>query len=92
MAGSNEVAKLVEGISATGVQAVLEAILEIVKRGEDVNVKGFGTFSKKHKEARMGRNPATGEEVQISAKDVLHFKPSKLITFEVPKKTNRSRN
>lgn len=91
MAGSIDVAKLVHGVTASGVQDVLEAILDIVKRGEDVSIKGFGTFSKKHKEARMGRNPATGKEISISAKDVLHFKPSKLIDFQLSPKTNRSR-
>lgn len=91
MAGSVDVAKLVEGVTSTGVQAVLEAIITIVKTGEDVNIKGVGTFSKKLVEARIGRNPATGETINIPAKNKIHFKPSKMISFDPPAKTTNRR-
>jgi nucleoid DNA-binding protein len=80
MAGANDVAKKA-GTKSDVVQDVLNAIVEITKSGEDVNIKGFGTFSKKHKEARNGRNPQTGAAIQIEAKDVFSFKASKSIDF-----------
>ena len=52
-------------------------IKECVKKGEDVKLVGFGTFSKTDRKARMGRNPKTGAEIQIPACSVPKFKPGK---------------
>ena len=60
--------------------AVVESLLEIIKgalsRGEDVLVSGFGKFCVKCKDARKGRNPATGEEAILPARRVVTFKCS----------------
>lgn len=45
--------------------------------GRKVNITGFGSFSTKHRSARQGRNPATGETIQIAAKEYPHFSASK---------------
>lgn len=45
--------------------------------GRKVNITGFGSFSTKHRSARQGRNPATGETIQIPAKRYAHFSASK---------------
>lgn len=61
-----------EGAVAT----VLDAIAEGVKRDGTVQIIGFGTFKVKERAARMGRNPKTGEEMQIKASKNIGFKPS----------------
>ena len=56
------------------VDTVLEAIAESLAKEEDVRIAGFGTFRTKHRAARTGRNPATGESVQIPASKIPTFK------------------
>ncbi|MFP5298784.1 MAG: HU family DNA-binding protein [Actinomycetota bacterium] len=46
-----------------------------VKSGNKVSLPGFGTFEKRHRNARTGRNPQTGETIQVAAADVPAFKP-----------------
>jgi DNA-binding protein HU-beta len=76
MAGVNDIVKA-SGVSSGNIKLVTDAILTLVKTGQDVRIQGFGTFSKLHKDERAGRNPSTGEALTIAAKDVLKFKPSK---------------
>jgi DNA-binding protein HU-beta len=59
--------------AAGAVDAVLETIEEALKRGSDVTFSGFGKFSVSQRGAREGRNPATGEKIQISASRVPKF-------------------
>ena len=59
------------------VEAVFDEIIDALGRGDRVEIRGFGAFSVLHKEARTGRNPRTGEPVQIDAKNVVHFKAGK---------------
>jgi len=54
--------------------ATLEAIAEALVKGENVQLIGFGTFSVSERAARTGRNPQTGKELKISAKNVARFK------------------
>jgi len=61
------------------VTATLDAIMETLGNQEDVKLVGFGSFFIKKKEARIGRNPSTGEEVQVPEKMTVRFKPGKLI-------------
>lgn len=71
----------VAGISTAKAAAVIDATLaEIIRatgEGASVQLQGFGTFSARHRAARMGRNPRTGEPVEIAASTALGFKPSK---------------
>ena len=60
----------------TAVAAVLSSIADGVRADGNVQVIGFGTFKKKHRAARMGRNPKTGEQMQISASTSVGFSPS----------------
>ena len=50
-----------------------------LKQGDPVNISGFGSFKVVQRKARKGRNPRTGEEVQIPASKVVKFKPSKAL-------------
>lgn len=56
---------------------VLEDIAHALKQGDRVNISGFGTFSAATREARTGRNPKTGEAIQIAASRSAKFKPGK---------------
>lgn len=59
------------------VSALFAAIKRETEAGKKVRIHGFGTFHVAHKEARKGRNPANGAEIDIPAKDVLVFKATK---------------
>jgi DNA-binding protein HU-beta len=59
------------------VDTVLETIAEALQRGEKVSLIGFGNFEVRERAARTGRNPQTGEEIQIQASRVPAFKPGK---------------
>ena len=54
--------------------SALDSIKKAVKKGDDVTLVGFGTFTKAKRKARMGRNPQTGKEIKIAAKKVVRFK------------------
>ncbi|MCA1952586.1 MAG: integration host factor subunit beta [Hyphomicrobiales bacterium] len=59
------------------VNAILDEITDALRRGDRVELRGFGTFSIKAREARQGRNPRTGEKVPVSSKVVPYFKSGK---------------
>ena len=59
--------------------AVLEAITDALVAGEEVKISGFGTFSISERAAREGRNPATGETIQIAASKSPKFKAAKAL-------------
>lgn len=65
--------------SAVGamLDATLGAITDAVKNDDKVQLTGFGTFERRHRKARVGRNPQTGDEVQIKAANVPAFKAGK---------------
>ncbi len=63
----------VERIVAT----VFDEISEALSRGDRVELRGFGAFSVKHREARLGRNPRTGTTVKVSEKHIPFFKTGK---------------
>lgn len=65
----------VERIVAT----IFDEITDALARGERVELRGFGAFSVKRRDARTGRNPRTGESVEVDAKAVPFFKTGKLL-------------
>lgn len=71
----NESAQLVESV----IQYMSDALVE----GEQVKISSFGTFGVRSKAERLGRNPKTGEEVPISPRRVLSFRPSHLMKERV---------
>ncbi len=58
---------------------IFEEITDALARGERVELRGFGAFSVKKRDARIGRNPRTGESVAVEAKAVPFFKAGKLL-------------
>ncbi len=65
--------------SADIVDMLFEAVKETLSRGEPVKISGFGNFVVREKKARVGRNPQTGRDIEISARRVLTFKPSQVL-------------
>jgi integration host factor subunit beta len=59
------------------VNVFFDSIVESLRRGDKVELRGFGSFRLRHRRARMGRNPKTGEPVHVPAKAVPFFKPGK---------------
>ena len=65
------------------VQCALDAIAESLATGQRLEIRNFGVFEVKSRDARIGRNPRTGEEVPIARKNVATFKPGKALKERV---------
>lgn len=61
------------------VNTIFERIIDAMANGDRVELRGFGAFSVKKRDARVGRNPRTGESVQVDEKHVPFFKTGKLL-------------
>jgi integration host factor subunit beta len=59
------------------VDTLFESVIQALKEGDKLEVRGFGSFRVRQRNARVGRNPKTGEKVEVPAKRVPYFKPSK---------------
>jgi len=68
------------------VDLVFKVIKDTLSKGEKVKISGFGNFSIRDKATRVGRNPQTGDAMEISARRVLTFKPSQILKEDI---TNR---
>ena len=76
VAGASNLSKADAG---RAVDAIVDSVTKALKRGEQVSVVGFGTFSVKHRSARSGRNPRTGDTIEIAASNVPGFKAGKAL-------------
>ena len=65
--------------SSVIIENIFDFILKELENGEDVKISSFGTFGVKHKNARIGRNPKTGVEVSIKARNVVSFHSSNVL-------------
>ena len=74
MADSADISKAAAGRALDG---MVEAIVNSMKQGEQVSLVGFGTFTVRERAAREGRNPQTGETIQIKASKIPSFKAGK---------------
>jgi len=80
-------AELVDGVTASGdltrrdgeviVDTFFEGVIDAIRNGDKVEIRGFGSFRIRQRNARTGRNPKTGAKVEVPAKRVPYFKPSK---------------
>lgn len=61
------------------VEMVFDLLKENIQRGEKVKISGFGNFLVRGKKERVGRNPQTGDQIKISARRVLTFRPSQVL-------------
>jgi len=65
------------------VQIVLDSIISALHEGEKVELRGFGSFRVRQRDARIGRNPKTGAKVQVPPKRIPYFKPGKHLREEL---------
>lgn len=65
-----------KAVASRAIDAVINCITKGVKTDEAVSIVGFGTFTKRNRAPRTGRNPVTGEPLQIKASKTVGFKPS----------------
>jgi len=75
------IAEQQEGITRREAEVVVNTIFSVIGDalavGDHVELRGFGSFTTKARQARIGRNPKTGEAVSVPAKSIPHFKPGK---------------
>ncbi len=91
-------ADLVDKVTALGdltrrdgeviVDTLFEAVIGALKGGDKIEIRGFGSFRTRQRNARVGRNPKTGDKVEVPAKRVPFFKPSKELRDTVNKRTH----
>lgn len=85
IANISEQAELTKVQAKAALEQVIESITASLKDGEPVQLIGFGTFKVNHRAARVGRNPQTGEELQIKAANVPAFVAGKALKESVNK-------
>jgi integration host factor subunit alpha len=75
--------EMVVGFSKKEAAEIVETVFDTIKvtleRGEKIKISGFGNFVVRDKNSRTGRNPQTGQEITITARRVLTFKPSQVL-------------
>ncbi|WP_396436101.1 integration host factor subunit beta [Limnohabitans sp.] len=83
-------AQLTHRDAELAVKTVLDAMSDALVKGHRIEIRGFGSFSINRRPPRVGRNPRSGETVQIPEKRVPHFKPGKALREAVDAETTRS--
>lgn len=77
------------GLSKKEAQDIIEILFNTMKQtfaeGESIKISGFGTFNVRRKMARRGRNPRTGEDLEITPRKVITFKPSNHLKVAIEK-------
>ncbi len=75
------------GLSKKESQDIVEKIFETMKsslqQGDKIKISGFGNFTLRDKRPRKGRNPQTGDDIEITARRVLTFRPSQILKFHI---------
>lgn len=93
--------ELIERIAATqtqlspkdvelAVKTIIEHMCQTLASGDRIEIRGFGSFSLHYREPRVGRNPKTGERVELVGKSVPHFKPGKELRERVNESMRKS--
>lgn len=59
------------------VEAIFDSIVRSLRTGDKIEIRGFGSFRTRQRQARVGRNPKTGTRVEVPSKRIPYFKPSK---------------
>ena len=84
----SRVSDLTKKHSEVIVDTVFESIIEALKRGEKIELRGFGSFRLRKREPRKGRNPKTGDKVDVPPKRVPYFKPGKELKDLINRETD----
>jgi integration host factor subunit beta len=91
------VVQLTKKQAETIVNIVFDSIVDSLRSGQKIELRGFGSFRLRNRKSRTGRNPKTGEKVEVPSKKIPYFKPGKelkelinktLVEGEVPSETN----
>ena len=82
---SDKFSQLVHKDAELSVKTIIDSLGNTLGKGGRVEIRGFGSFSLNHRPARLGRNPKTGEKVNVPEKFVPHFKPGKELKIKVDK-------
>jgi len=82
---SDKFSQLVHKDAELSVKTIIDSLSNSLSKGGRVEIRGFGSFSLNHRPARTGRNPKTGESVNVPEKFVPHFKPGKELKIKVDK-------
>jgi integration host factor subunit beta len=73
----SRLAELTRKDSEVIVEAIFDSVVRSLRAGDKIEIRGFGSFRTRQRKARLGRNPKTGEKVEVPAKKIPFFKPSK---------------
>jgi integration host factor subunit beta len=65
------------------VETILDSVVRSLRAGDRIEIRGFGSFRTRRREARVGRNPKTGDRVEVPAKKIAFFRPSKELKDQV---------
>ena len=76
-------ARISKTASAKALDSFVEGVTRSLKKGDRVALVGFGTFTVSKRKARVGRNPQTGEQIEIKARKVARFRPGKDLSTAV---------
>jgi len=72
-------AGLTKADAGKAIDGVVSTVTDVLKKGDSITLVGFGTFETRHRKARVGRNPRTGEALQIAASNIPSFKAGKAL-------------
>ena len=73
----SRLAELTRKDSEVIVETIFESVVRSLRAGDKIEIRGFGSFRTRQRKSRVGRNPKTGERVEVPAKKIPFFKPSK---------------
>jgi integration host factor subunit beta len=73
----SRIAELTRRDSEVIVEAIFDSIITSLRAGDKIEIRGFGSFRTRQRQPRVGRNPKTGDRVEVPAKKIPFFKPSK---------------
>jgi integration host factor subunit beta len=73
----SRVAELTRKDSEIIVESIFDSVVRSLRAGDKIEIRGFGSFRTRQRKARVGRNPKTGDRVEVPPKKIPYFKPSK---------------
>jgi integration host factor subunit beta len=73
----SQVVEMTRKDSEVIVEAIFDSVVKALRSGDKIEIRGFGSFRTRQRQSRIGRNPKTGTRVEVPAKRIPYFKPSK---------------
>jgi len=88
----SRVAELTRKDSEVIVESIFDSVVRSLRAGDKIEIRGFGSFRTRQRKARVGRNPKTGDRVEVPPKKIPYFKPSKDLKDLVNQGADAGRN